>query len=138
LGVLGHAFSFPLRRNGKIVKEDLIVCSCNHCSGKIEFESSHAGETVTCPHCAMETVLFASRKPIPDIERRSKIIVREKWFGGGVESQLDNLSMGILWLGVAIFLICVAVTIESISTDHFSFAIIYGVISLPKSFYYII
>lgn len=33
-------------------------CPCNNCSAKIEFETGHAGETVTCPHCQLETVLF--------------------------------------------------------------------------------
>lgn len=34
-------------------------CSCNHCSGHIEFDSEHAGQMVVCPHCGLETQLFA-------------------------------------------------------------------------------
>ena len=37
---------------------NLTICRCNLCSGEIEFEAARAGETITCPHCAMETVLY--------------------------------------------------------------------------------
>lgn len=40
------------------------VCPCNNCSGKLEFESAHAGETIQCPHCGMETVLFIPQVPL--------------------------------------------------------------------------
>lgn len=33
-------------------------CRCRHCDQSIEFDSQHAGETVTCPNCGMETILF--------------------------------------------------------------------------------
>jgi len=33
-------------------------CRCQHCDGGVEFEISRAGESVVCPHCQMETVLF--------------------------------------------------------------------------------
>jgi len=39
------------------------TCTCNTCSGKIEFERSQAGQTIQCPHCGIDTVLF-----IPGIE----------------------------------------------------------------------
>ena len=34
------------------------TCVCNLCSGQIEFESSAVGQTVGCPHCGMDTMLF--------------------------------------------------------------------------------
>ena len=34
------------------------TCRCQHCDGGVEFEISRAGESVVCPHCKMETVLF--------------------------------------------------------------------------------
>jgi hypothetical protein len=46
------------------VREDLksknvfIKCPCNICSGSIEFPLEGLGQTIACPHCAMETVLF--------------------------------------------------------------------------------
>jgi hypothetical protein len=39
-------------------------CSCNNCSGHLEFDESAAGSTVVCPHCGMDTLLF-----IPFVER---------------------------------------------------------------------
>jgi hypothetical protein len=38
-------------------------CSCNHCSGHIEFDASHAGQVGVCPHCGFETILFVPPKP---------------------------------------------------------------------------
>lgn len=35
-----------------------VKCVCNNCPGHIEFDESSAGQTVTCPHCGVETVLF--------------------------------------------------------------------------------
>ena len=34
------------------------ACACNLCSGHIEFESSAVGQTIACPHCGMDTMLF--------------------------------------------------------------------------------
>ena len=31
--------------------------SCTHCGGGLEFDSDHAGETISCPHCGRETAL---------------------------------------------------------------------------------
>ncbi len=41
-----------------IGKIKMSTCKCNTCSGKIEFEPSQAGQTIQCPHCGLETVLF--------------------------------------------------------------------------------
>jgi len=43
------------------------TCPCQHCGGGIEFDASHRGESVACPHCSLATVLFvsASQKPPP-------------------------------------------------------------------------
>ena len=48
-----------------------VSCPCQHCSGKIEFDadklditgeagSSLPGQTIACPHCGLETILFIS------------------------------------------------------------------------------
>jgi DNA-directed RNA polymerase subunit RPC12/RpoP len=44
-------------------------CKCQHCSQGIQFEVSQAGQTVTCPNCGMETVLF-----IPRVKRATNIV----------------------------------------------------------------
>ena len=33
-------------------------CTCNSCSTILEFDEEHAGETIVCPHCGAETVLY--------------------------------------------------------------------------------
>ena len=45
-------------------------CVCNNCPGHIEFDDSSAGQTVTCPHCGVETVLYAAQaKPAVKISQ---------------------------------------------------------------------
>jgi hypothetical protein len=39
-------------------------CPCQICSGHIEFESEYVGQTVSCPHCGMETKLYAPQNPM--------------------------------------------------------------------------
>jgi len=47
-----------------------VKCVCSNCPGHIEFEESNAGQTVTCPHCGLETVLYADRgKPAVKISQ---------------------------------------------------------------------
>jgi hypothetical protein len=36
----------------------LVFCLCRHCAAVIEFDSSHVGDVVVCPHCDLETALF--------------------------------------------------------------------------------
>jgi hypothetical protein len=33
-------------------------CNCQHCSGHISFPVEMAGQTILCPHCQLETLLF--------------------------------------------------------------------------------
>jgi hypothetical protein len=40
------------------------VCTCNNCSGHLEFDVSNAGETIQCPHCKLDTVLFIPQIPL--------------------------------------------------------------------------
>jgi predicted RNA-binding Zn-ribbon protein involved in translation (DUF1610 family) len=47
----------------------LVTCNCTTCSGHIEFDSVHAGQTVTCPHCGIETVLYVVRAVVAGQER---------------------------------------------------------------------
>ena len=41
------------------------VCTCNTCSGHLEFDASRAGETTQCPHCGTDTILFIPSAPTP-------------------------------------------------------------------------
>jgi len=42
-----------------MTNESVTKCLCNVCSGVIKFDLADAGQTINCPHCGMETVLFA-------------------------------------------------------------------------------
>ena len=59
----------------------LIVCRCRHCDGGIEFDSCQSGESVPCPHCEMETLLFvpSANQPPPIIATSPQ--QKPIWFG---------------------------------------------------------
>jgi hypothetical protein len=52
----------------------LSKCPCQNCSGHIEFDPAAVGQSITCPHCGVDTVLFVpGRKketpaPLPKAE----------------------------------------------------------------------
>ncbi len=42
-------------------------CNCTVCSGHIEFDPNQAAQTIPCPHCGMDTLLYiptARRAPL--------------------------------------------------------------------------
>jgi hypothetical protein len=44
----------------------LATCPCNTCSQPIEFDHEQKGQTLNCPHCGVDTVLFLPAvKPPP-------------------------------------------------------------------------
>ena len=43
------------------IGDSYIKCPCNNCDGFIEFPAHGVGQTITCPHCGTETILF---KPV--------------------------------------------------------------------------
>jgi len=46
---------------------NLIKCHCQTCNERIEFEAEHAGETIPCPHCGIDTTLYATFVPPPPV-----------------------------------------------------------------------
>ena len=48
-----------------IIQPRLVVCVCEHCSEKIEFDANELGDrqsvSVSCPHCGVETILLPHR-----------------------------------------------------------------------------
>lgn len=45
-----------------------VICRCQYCDKGIEFDAIHTGETIVCPHCNLETVLFIpqSKQRLPE------------------------------------------------------------------------
>lgn len=54
-----------------------VVCDCNNCSGHLEFDPANSGETVQCPHCGIDTVLFIKTHAL---KPRRKAV----WIAGGI------------------------------------------------------
>lgn len=51
-----------ISQRGESQTEDgYIKCSCNNCDVFIEFPAHGVGQTIICPHCGLDTVLF---KPV--------------------------------------------------------------------------
>ena len=48
-----------------------VTCPCQHCSGKIEFDSNELdpaeNTTVPCPHCGFETTIFVPEQKVPPV-----------------------------------------------------------------------
>jgi hypothetical protein len=47
-----------LRKRAEVVASGFMRCPCNNCSGHIEFPEGGVGQTIACPHCGLDTVLF--------------------------------------------------------------------------------
>jgi DNA-directed RNA polymerase subunit RPC12/RpoP len=92
-----------------------VICPCNNCSENLEFEESAAGETVKCPHCGVDTVLFIPPVPVdsPPSEpesvpepkpQKAKLVAHEQkkpTYKGGVEESLEIAGATFWALGVA-------------------------------------
>jgi hypothetical protein len=80
------------------LESNLTVCRCRHCDGGIEFDARQVGETVACPHCELETLLFvpsADQKP-PVIVSPSQLpsVTQPVWFGSEASTIEIRLSSG--------------------------------------------
>jgi hypothetical protein len=52
-----------------------VTCQCQHCNGHIAVPPGQVGQSVECPHCHMETILFRHKpKPPEDYAPRRPII----------------------------------------------------------------
>jgi hypothetical protein len=61
LGAYSGGYAPPIEQP-PITKPHLVVCLCEHCSEKIEFDANELGDrqsvSVHCPHCGVETILL--------------------------------------------------------------------------------
>jgi hypothetical protein len=42
-------------------------CPCQNCNTHLEFDTKDAGQTIACPNCGMDTLLFMPQKPAKPI-----------------------------------------------------------------------
>ncbi|HUD45328.1 MAG TPA: DUF4236 domain-containing protein [Candidatus Baltobacteraceae bacterium] len=54
----------PVSAPASLRNDDFAVCPCNNCAGHIEFPTRGVGQTVKCPFCGMDTVLFVPPNPV--------------------------------------------------------------------------
>jgi hypothetical protein len=57
------AMATPVSDDATVANEEFEVCPCNSCSGHIEFPRRGVGQTIKCPFCAADTVLFIPPRP---------------------------------------------------------------------------
>ena len=74
------------------------TCRCRHCDGGIEFEASHAGESVACPQCGLETTLYVPQVPLNKPPQNVSVEIRR-----GV----SPLGIASLVLGIIACIFCV-------------------------------
>jgi hypothetical protein len=74
-----------------------LKCNCQYCNGHIAFPAEMAGQSINCPHCKLETLLFippaAVPPKLPEITRSNTSTLR-LWFGA--------IALGIVVLVVAL------------------------------------
>jgi hypothetical protein len=46
-------------------------CNCQHCNGHIAFPTEMAGQSINCPHCQLETLLFITPATVPQKQSSS-------------------------------------------------------------------
>jgi DNA-directed RNA polymerase subunit RPC12/RpoP len=98
------------------------VCPCNNCSGNLEFDPEHVGETVACPHCAVDTVLFIPQVPADSLPSEPEVAPkylkpkkakkvelaheqRSTPYRGGLEESLENTGGGFAAFGFFLLLV---------------------------------
>lgn len=123
-------------------------CSCNHCSGHIEFDSEHAGQMVVCPHCGLETQLFVpfNKKTAPSpsaVQKDVSIEVKRVASPLGIASLVIGIiscifcvipflafwAIRLALIGVVLSLVGVAMAIRNKKTG-FEFSISGGIVNL--------
>ena len=66
-----RAISFPFAWKGSM--NNYVTCPCQYCDERIEFdaESFQPEQSIPCPHCGLDTVLFV---PQPPAEKKAKTL----------------------------------------------------------------
>jgi hypothetical protein len=73
---------------------NFVVSRCQQCDGGIEFDARQAGDSIPCPHCGQETVLF-----VPSADRVPPVIASTTeqqpiWFGNEASAVEIRLTSG--------------------------------------------
>ena len=76
-------------------------CLCNNCSTWLEFDPDQLGQTVTCPNCGLETVLFKAEAERPKGVGRSWKREVLKW---------SAITFGAVGVGALVLLLMIGLT----------------------------
>ena len=52
------ALAGVLNRRAASAVSGFVTFPCNNCSGHVEFPAEGVGQTIACPHCGLDTLLF--------------------------------------------------------------------------------
>jgi DNA-directed RNA polymerase subunit RPC12/RpoP len=103
------------------------VCTCNTCSGKIEFESGNAGQTIQCPHCGMETILFIPKnvsKPPHSVPNFALKYPAKSSAKPNIEAQLEMAGSILFFVGLIGFLVCIFLTVTTSQMEWILFGFV--------------
>ena len=114
--------------------ENFVTCRCQYCNKGIEFNAEQlevsgsagdkiTGQTTTCPHCGMDTLLFIPREktPEPIAEKPPEKIVKlvkQTFQSGGMEDTLDEIGGIVLVCGIVGGIIAIFAAIIAFSNSQ--------------------
>jgi hypothetical protein len=75
-------------------------CNCNQCSQPIEFPAEMAGQTVQCPTCKMETVLFIPSDKAKPSSPKNFVPSTSPISPTKIEEKLEIIGYGFFILGL--------------------------------------
>lgn len=90
-----------------------MVCECQHCGGRIEFDASTLpmeGQVIDCPHCQAKTRL---RVPRPAIAQR----INPHTTRAALESRLDNAAGGVFFVGAIAAVVAGGFSVQYFAND---------------------
>ncbi|PYJ07710.1 MAG: hypothetical protein DME25_03255 [Verrucomicrobia bacterium] len=64
-------------RGFRRLDEKNVLCFCHFCSTWLRFQISRAGQTVNCPYCLMETVLYVPEQAPPGAPKKCRLELRK-------------------------------------------------------------
>ncbi len=95
-----------------------VTCPCQHCSGKIEFDANQidvtgsagntlTGQTIACPHCGLNTILFVPQPPKQESKPAADRKPAPSWLKIPNATKLPVKIVGFVTLGIFSLLVLI-------------------------------
>jgi len=95
--------------------EKWMTCKCQHCDGKLEFETHNAGLTVPCPHCKKDTVLnVRTTSPLSATQTGAWLPQPKENL---VEDRIDDLAKAVVAIAILAAIVCLWVAFGSTDVE---------------------